>query len=878
MMSEKKQLKSKWNHIERSLAVRGINGSGKLKTGTVILFAAAFFLIQSFWVLTDSIKQTLLNNRIERYGKWEYCISGRRGLAALDSYLDKTGSMKAAGRLSAGDNGNGVMFGYFDEQGLELAKLTLLEGTLPQNSGEVAMETEALNALGYPYELGCQLELSVWVKYTASDGVSEWVRTEEKNFKLCGILYPYSSAWSTAGSDRTPGALVTEEEAGRLAGGGEIAVSWLAMTKSEQDGEELEALFAAGETDGTLLRNDKTYPNDIYRELDGILRELLLCGVIIGLTVIFIGGSGLIRRQKRSWELLELLGANSVQVKKIMFWQCLCYLAAALPIGILSGIVGSTILIVGIEAAASAKFVVRIRPAGIGFSCICGILTYAAGGLAAAFWTGRNRGRSTRQKARGRSRRKRFRQLTRLNYIGILARTFLESPVITGIFTIVTALFMITFLLIAGRTDQSVDSYRYVMDIKESYRITGGNVSGETLEKLNSSPGITEIKATKMSDDFLLSIPTYARDSYYQTAADSYMKNNGSFLGAQDGEIAAGISVLAESESMKELLAEEYGLNRNETEQFFKGNLACIFLPGIYDEEGTEYFLTDLYDGALPKQLFLKNTDKIKKGDTMKLTYVSEVTGEKNRETLDIVIGAVKEQYRTKETITDNDLPQMPYGLLISEQALQHFTTYPQNEGFQNLIIYTDETASYETTDKVVSYAGRTAPKGGFVNYRIIREERFFSMLTELTGLLFLLVLLTGSAVMLFYFMAVLETDKVSAKIRIFLDLGMGRGKILLMYAGKGFLTGFAGAAAAAVIYFGILLYRGWMLSRTYIGGTVEYGVYLGLNGTDWCRFLLIACVCIGIQILIGLAASVKTIKNDGILNMMKPVRKRGKK
>lgn len=81
--------------------------------------------------------------------------------------------------------------GYADDSFFDLACLRLKHGQLPAQPNEIAVEAEALDALGISYELDQTFPLVIQTDES---------QFEEQTFKLCGVLENYSRFWNGDGS------------------------------------------------------------------------------------------------------------------------------------------------------------------------------------------------------------------------------------------------------------------------------------------------------------------------------------------------------------------------------------------------------------------------------------------------------------------------------------------------------------------------------------------------------------------------------------------------------------------------------------------------------------------------------------------------------
>ncbi len=187
-----------------SLAFEGIK---RRKRQSLLIF---FVLLVSFTFsivllsYTSSISSTNSQLRFDTYGTWYGAITDTTNddlefLESLDS-IDKVGTNTAYGTVSGRFN-----VGTIDQNLIDMG-ISLEEGEFPQTSGEIAIETSTISALGYNYQLGQEIEIDISVPF--GDSYVYITRT----FTICGIINDYSSIWEVT-SGRINNIVISEEDA-----------------------------------------------------------------------------------------------------------------------------------------------------------------------------------------------------------------------------------------------------------------------------------------------------------------------------------------------------------------------------------------------------------------------------------------------------------------------------------------------------------------------------------------------------------------------------------------------------------------------------------------------------------------------------------------
>lgn len=373
-------------------------GNKKNSVEIFLLFAAAFFLIQSISVLTDSVKDTLLEQRMDQYGEWEYSLPGRFQ-TYLDPVAEKAGSVLILGIMQLAGGDESISIGSYDQAALDMARLTLVEGRLPEKSGEIAIEMEALIRLGLQYKIGMELELRLGVLQKTEGLTTDYIFTEKTfPYTVCGVIKSYSSGWATEGRHDIPNAIVTPDtqdtvlESFKAEGWqteGIVFRNFVLFTlKRGYNGNSLtEYLNKAGIPSSDMIHNIKTYPENPYSVLDGVLQLLYIACSLIACCLLLMTVIKNISLQRISLQQLVCLGAGRGQIRSIVLWQCLFYVGGALPCGLLCGaFAGSGLIWLG-TAITGTQISLRITGEGVFFSLLTGLAVTGVGAIIPALFS-----------------------------------------------------------------------------------------------------------------------------------------------------------------------------------------------------------------------------------------------------------------------------------------------------------------------------------------------------------------------------------------------------------------------------------------------------------------------------------------------------------
>ena len=183
--------------MNRDLWTLARQGIWRRRRSSLLLFLV-LLLSFAFAVMMLSVMGSMNRTNIEylknTYGAWYGAIpdgkDSDRAFLEQQPWLDRLGESRSYGTVSVGSPVSGA--GTVDETFLELGRIKLNDGRLPEQPGEIAMEADLLSALGYDYTLDQTVTLPLEIGL-ADDPESavlvEW------DFTLTGILKEYAHLW-----------------------------------------------------------------------------------------------------------------------------------------------------------------------------------------------------------------------------------------------------------------------------------------------------------------------------------------------------------------------------------------------------------------------------------------------------------------------------------------------------------------------------------------------------------------------------------------------------------------------------------------------------------------------------------------------------------
>ena len=183
--------------MNRDLWTLARQGIWRRRRSSLLLFLV-LLLSFAFAVMMLSVMGSMNRTNIEylknTYGAWYGAIpDGKaedRAFLEQQDWLDRLGESRSYGTVSVGSPVSGA--GTVDETFLELGRIKLNDGRLPEQPGEIAMEADLLSALGYDYTLGQTVTLPLEIGLADDPESAVLV---ERDFTLTGILKEYAHLW-----------------------------------------------------------------------------------------------------------------------------------------------------------------------------------------------------------------------------------------------------------------------------------------------------------------------------------------------------------------------------------------------------------------------------------------------------------------------------------------------------------------------------------------------------------------------------------------------------------------------------------------------------------------------------------------------------------
>ena len=233
------------------------------KYGIGVCLSVALLFFTSF--ILESLSAQNEYERQKTYGFHNgvaYDVTNH-SIESLKNHLSvkQSGEMDIYGELLDDDSLDCGSIGTVDEGFKELEQLEFLDGSYPDNSNEIAMESVLLDLLHIPYEIGEEVTLSI----QAEDG-----SITQKTYVLCGIIKSYTTNW-LSNDHLLCGAIVSEYDGTPI----ENNLFFYGDYQNEDEMKELDELIHE-RSSSELIYNDYSYPEyeftfDEFVENGGVL-------------------------------------------------------------------------------------------------------------------------------------------------------------------------------------------------------------------------------------------------------------------------------------------------------------------------------------------------------------------------------------------------------------------------------------------------------------------------------------------------------------------------------------------------------------------------------------------------------------------------------
>lgn len=262
-----------------------------------------------------------------------------------DETFETVGLREQTGRLYSGDrNITAVMMAY-DDTVLKLSKIELKEGTFPKKADEIVVSSGCLKAMGLEGSVGDRIK----VPYQPMRK-GKLLKVTEKEFTITGITEDtpeslekgfYAPIVSEAfAKEIIPEGEHTYEVYFRLGDTTEGTVTQEIEERIELTGEQYGL-----EQDDIAENSEYLIANYVdialYTGLGALLAVIVLAGILTIYSIYYVSMLDKVQEYGR----FKAIGATKRQIRKIVFREGFAVAVIAVPIGILSGLMGGILLV-----------------------------------------------------------------------------------------------------------------------------------------------------------------------------------------------------------------------------------------------------------------------------------------------------------------------------------------------------------------------------------------------------------------------------------------------------------------------------------------------------------------------------------------------------
>lgn len=356
--------------MERKFALKGILENKKRFAMAFCIMLLAAFLLQFCSVLRSSLSNTIDEDRYNTYGTFEYYTEEDIGFS-LQKKVEADESITKVGTFCTVGLSSELPIGYADRNALEMGRIRLLEGRMPEAIGEIALEQSFLEDNGYTAELGEKIKLTVeQLRDPESDDEPE---SKEIEFTLCGVLKEYTELWGFG----LTGLIFSD--------GSDASDEYL----KETYGAVRQRLYLFNATEhphvAATLKNYNAYPRESLQNVTTVLSYAVWMAAAVSAAVLLVCIIFSVLKRTETWRFFRDLGAEKVQIQKIVLWEGWYLSIPALITGTLFGIVFAWLLLLVIPSPIGERWYFHIDLIGMGHAFIMSACAVALGIIIPSF-------------------------------------------------------------------------------------------------------------------------------------------------------------------------------------------------------------------------------------------------------------------------------------------------------------------------------------------------------------------------------------------------------------------------------------------------------------------------------------------------------------
>jgi len=361
-------------------------------------------------LFSENMKSYQQEMNFHAYGEWFFCQPD--GMEDVShSYLEKAGTIQIGSRIYRVTDGKepkeiavsaemefdvdtGAMLGTMDNKTKEMGNIALHEGRMPEKEDEIAMELNALQALGCDYELGQKISFYL----AREENWTEKKLNEEKmplyrvDFTLVGTIKNYTARWVCG--QNLPGVLVSREAYQKM----EMpkkSYSFFQIKKEYQevDAQSLQKGILAGlerkfqkenvnvtPAEAGYSYNSFAYEN-VFWENKVFYRNILIFLMVTGAACLAYLMSAYLSKRRAFYYKLRSIGATAWQIRGMAFYECIYATAFPSILALLLSYLLSVLMVWYVAKKSEVPFfyVFHLKMLGMIIGCVLLVLLVSMG-------------------------------------------------------------------------------------------------------------------------------------------------------------------------------------------------------------------------------------------------------------------------------------------------------------------------------------------------------------------------------------------------------------------------------------------------------------------------------------------------------------------
>jgi len=529
----------------RQLVPRYLTANKKTSLSMVISILFSVAMLVSVGIFIGKYHATRIEIAQEGNGKYHagFLSVQEDTLGKLKRFkgISKVGTTIIVGEIPL--VGDRIQIKGADAVALDLLNAKAIKGRLPEKENEIAIEEWMYNRLEKKPQIGEKFKL----KYSLQNCVGETVEIKENEFVFCGILEDLEDSKAF----QTGKAYVTLKTAnGQLGNILKVYEQWFALKDNvpvELTLDDVQA-YAFEEPKNGEHKIEGYRPNMLYltalKEAKNTRNITIVFNIIVavavGLVIYNVFNISVLQRKKH-YGLLRAIGITQRQIKVMLFLEALLFEVIVVPIGIIVGIL-STSLLSGVIGGTALKgsIIKQITPFDILLPVFVSFISVAAAVYSPAKLASKvsaiesmsMEGKKTTKKLYKASK---FRIINKIvGYSGKMALNNLKrykkrfvatvTAIAVGIALFIFSTYIIYLFNPTAQLEGREIRADYVLKVPDNRNVGYGYSEGN-ITKIQSVPGVKSV------DKYKLIIMDYILDSHFITPSgvEESKKGSGSF-------------------------------------------------------------------------------------------------------------------------------------------------------------------------------------------------------------------------------------------------------------------------------------------------------------------------------------------------------------